>query len=598
MCMSKYTGGFPSVIVTIRYTGKGTVSRKYLKKGDNSDEVKKLQKFLNWAINAKLVVDGDFGDKTLKAVKDFQTKCKLTVDGYFGEASLKAAKSFEKAYSTPTTPSTGGKVKMKGVDISYYQGNISVDNFKKAKSKGISFVILRLGYTGSVSKKPTLDSCFENNYKNAVKAGLPVGVYYYSLATTTAMAKKEAEYCITHLKGKNIDFPVYIDMEDEKFQGKSSKATLASVCDTFCKVIKSGGYIAGVYANTYWFNHKIGKITAKHTKWVAQYYKKCEYKGAYDMWQYTSSENVAGIAKNTDTNWCYKDFTKVKKPEVTINTPVVVQKTYDGQLPSLALKKNNAEVIADAIRFALWIVNNNDFHYGYTSKDKKINAHHNGCYFCGTNTTKGGRSKKGIVMYEHTYCCNPFVHACWAHGGCVPKALEICQKGRSWDFHKGRGYDASSLFEKLGHPDMSKLKKGDVLCRDTHVALYIGDGKIAEAGGGDDNKKYSDKWNNSIRVRKLTKDNYKNFPREYRFKGSVNASMPLRHGEVSDRVPYWQTFLNWYFKGEFFKKCGTSDRYFGDNTKKWTEKFQKETGLAVDGIVGTKTLAKAKVVKR
>ena len=65
-----------------------------------------------------------------------------------------------------------------------------------------------------------------------------------------------------------------------------------------------------------------------------------------------------------------------------------------------------------------------------------------------------------------------------------------------------------------------------------------------------------------------------------------------------NRTPYWQTFLNWYSKGEFFKKCGTSDRYFGDNTKKWTEKFQKETGLTVDGIVGTKTLAKAKAVKR
>ena len=63
-------------------------------------------------------------------------------------------------------------------------------------------------------------------------------------------------------------------MEDNTYQGKQSKATLASVCNAFCKKITNAGYIAGVYASLSWFNNKIGKITAKHTKWVAQYYKK------------------------------------------------------------------------------------------------------------------------------------------------------------------------------------------------------------------------------------------------------------------------------------------------------------------------------------
>ena len=55
-------------------------------------------------------------------------------------------------------------------------------------------------------------------------------------------------------------------------------------------------------------NNKIGNITAPHTKWVAQYYKECQYQGAYDMWQYSSSESVPGIASKTDVNWCYKKF--------------------------------------------------------------------------------------------------------------------------------------------------------------------------------------------------------------------------------------------------------------------------------------------------
>lgn len=618
--------------VIIRYKGNGSKYRNYIKMGDSGTEVKKLQLFLNWAINSGLVVDGNFGEHTDTAVRAFQTKCKITVDGLFGATSLEKAKAFDKV-----TKSTA--VKIKGMDISAWQDKITVDNFKKAKAYGIEYVLLRVGYTGSSSKSPTIDSVFENNYKNAISAGLKVGAYYYSLATNTTMAKKEADFVIKKLKGKTISYPVYIDVEDNTYQAKCSKATLASVCNIFCNTIKNAGYIPGVYASLSWFNSKIGTITAEHTKWVAQYYKECQYKGAYDMWQYTSSENVTGIAKNTDVSWCYKDFSKVTKPTPVVEAkksideiaqevidgkwgngservsrlrsagydPVTIQKKvnemltpkkskYSGTLPTLTLKKTNGEVIADAIKWAIWIASDNSFHYGYTSKDKKINAHHNGCYFCGTNTTSGGRSKKGIVDYKKTYCCNPFVHAAWAHGGCVPKAMEICAKGSSWGFSKGGGYDASSLFTKLGHPAKSKLKAGDVLCRDTHVALYIGNGKIAEAASGDDNKKGSAKWNNSIHIITLTDSNYAKFPRVYRFNSSVNTTAIIKHGEVSERVRQWQMFLNWYFDG----KVGTPDGYYGDNTLKWTKQFQEEAigkGQG-DGLIGKKTLAVAKSIEK
>lgn len=618
--------------VLIRYTGTGTTYRNYIKMGDSGDEVKKLQSFLNWAMNSGLVVDGSFGEKTDTAVRAFQTKCKISVDGCFGADSLAQAKAFDKS-------STVVKTKWKGADISAWQDKISVANFKKAKASGIDYILLRVGYTGSSSKSPTIDSVFENNYANAISAGLPVGIYYYSLATSTAMAEKEANFVVKKLKGKNITYPVYIDMEDNTYQRKYSKATLASVCNTFCNIIKNAGYIPGVYASLDWFNNRIGNITAEHTKWVAQYYKECQYKGAYDMWQYTSSEKVDGIASKTDVSWCYKDFTKAVKPtsvtppkksvdelaqevidgkwgigdarkkaltEAGYDYNAVQNKVnemlkpkamaYGGTLPTLNLKKTNAEVIADAIKWAIWIAGDNNFHYGYTSKDKKINAHHNGCYFCGTNTDKGGRSKKGIVDYQHTYCCNPFVGAAWAHGGCVPKAMELCSKGSSWDFAKGKGYDKSSLFTNLGHPAKSKLKAGDVLCRDTHVALYIGNGKIAEASHGDDNKKGSKKWNDSIHIITLTDSNYKKFPRVHRFNSSVNTTAIIKHGEVSDRVRQWQMFLNWYFDG----KVGTPDGYYGDNTLKWTKQFQEETmgkGQG-DGLIGEKTLAKAKSIKK
>ena len=269
--------------------------------------IKALQKMLKLS-----GPDGQLGPNTIKA---FQKYLGMSgPDGYWGPNTSKAVQTWinSKLSGTTATPVITTTVttssKIKGMDISAWQGKISKANFEKAKAAGIKFVILRVGYTGSSSKKPTIDSVFENNYKNAIAAGLQVGVYFYSLATGTSLAKEEANFVIKNIKGKKITYPVYIDVEDNATQGKASKSTLASVCNTFCNTIAAVGYKPGVYASVSWFNSKIGNITAPHTKWVAQYYKVCEYKGNYDMWQYSSSESVPGIASKTDVNWCYKKF--------------------------------------------------------------------------------------------------------------------------------------------------------------------------------------------------------------------------------------------------------------------------------------------------
>ena len=74
----------------------------------------------------------------------------------------------------------------------------------------------------------------------------------------------------------------------------------------------------------------------------------------------------------------------------------------------------------------------------------------------------------------------------------------------------------------------------------------------------------------------------------------------MRHGEVGSRVKLWQEFLDWYFDGAFVKECGAADEYYGDNTLKWTKKFQeKEIGKGTgDGTIGPKTLAAAAAVRK
>ena len=174
-------------------------------------------------------------------------------------------------------------------------------------------------------------------------------------------------------------------------------------------------------------------------------------------------------------------------------------------------------VVNGACAWAINIANDDRFHYG-----KKPNSQHNGCYFCNTQTLVGGRAKTGVLDYQFTYCCNPFVHAAFAHGGNEATMLQICQNGSSYDYKASRGYDNSPLFAKLGKPNMEYLRKGDVICWSNHVVLYLGNGMIVEATGGDDNVRNSAKWNNSIRVCALTASRYASAQRTYRYIGNVH----------------------------------------------------------------------------
>ena len=50
--------------------------------------------------------------------------------------------------------------------------------------------------------------------KNALEAGLQVGVYFFSQAVSPAEAVEEAEFVLEHLKHYNITGPVVFDTEE------------------------------------------------------------------------------------------------------------------------------------------------------------------------------------------------------------------------------------------------------------------------------------------------------------------------------------------------------------------------------------------------
>lgn len=98
---------------------------------------------------------------------------------------------------------------MKGVDVSSHQGLI---DWAKVKAAGIEFAVVRAGY-GQYSTQ--VDAKAHQNFFGALGAGLHVGAYWFSYATTPEEAKAEADLCadtIEKYKGQ-LDFPVYFDYE-------------------------------------------------------------------------------------------------------------------------------------------------------------------------------------------------------------------------------------------------------------------------------------------------------------------------------------------------------------------------------------------------
>lgn len=202
-----------------------------------------------------------------------------------------------------------------GIDVSKWQGDI---NWEKVKNSGqVDFVIIRCGYRDDSGNHE--DPKWAYNSSQCEQLGIPYGAYFYSNADNTSKAKSEANYVISLIKGKNLSYPVYYDMEQNSvLDAKNMTSTKAAqIAQTFFSTLEAAGYKnLGVYSNASRFNSKLasGKLTApifnQYPKWVASYNDTCKYQGSYHMWQYSNAGTVDGILGNVDLNFKIGNWTK------------------------------------------------------------------------------------------------------------------------------------------------------------------------------------------------------------------------------------------------------------------------------------------------
>jgi GH25 family lysozyme M1 (1,4-beta-N-acetylmuramidase) len=191
--------------------------------------------------------------------------------------------------------------KAKCIDVSEWNGDI---NFNKVKSAGITCVILRAGYGKDPNQE---DNKFNEYYRQAKAAGLNVGAYWYSYATSVDAAKAEVRNCMKTIQGKEFDLPVFLDVEEYR-QAVLPRRTLTDIISTFCDGIKSNGFESGLYSAKSMLVDSAypDELASKYLIWIAAPNTSYSDLPSYvDLWQYSWTGPVDGIRGDVDLNYIY-----------------------------------------------------------------------------------------------------------------------------------------------------------------------------------------------------------------------------------------------------------------------------------------------------
>ncbi len=209
----------------------------------------------------------------------------------------------------------------RGIDISSWQYDIDWELVSEEYKKGtIDFVIIRCGYGDDLASQD--DKKFTRNADGCTQYGIPFGVYLYSYATNTTMAKSEASHVLRLVKNYTLTYPVFYDFED-KTQSSLSAAECASMVDAFCSALQAQGYETGVYS---YRNRYAGEMFSlidfdgkNYVKWVAEYNDVLHYNEGFDIWQSNSSGSLNGISTDLDINYSFMEKRELSHCYVTFD---------------------------------------------------------------------------------------------------------------------------------------------------------------------------------------------------------------------------------------------------------------------------------------
>lgn len=194
-----------------------------------------------------------------------------------------------------------------GIDVSHHNGKI---NWEQVSHDNKKFAILKCQYEAQSHR---IDEFFEYNYAEAGKYGLARGVYIYIARASMADPVADAESLLKHLKGRKLEYGIWLDLEDKTVDVKG-KSYIRDLAFKYADIFQKAGYYVGIYCNRDWYIRLIhNDLKESFDFWIARYPKddtgiyksNSSLKPSYNMavaWQYSSKGNVAGVKTRCDLN--------------------------------------------------------------------------------------------------------------------------------------------------------------------------------------------------------------------------------------------------------------------------------------------------------
>lgn len=462
-------------------------------------------------------------------------------------------------------------MEIKGIDVSSWQGNI---DWKTVADYGMGFAILRITEKGN-----KVDSQFEDNYQGCTKYKIPIGVYKYSYATTLSQIKEEANIVIKTLNKRKLDYPVFLDLEDD-CQKKISQSTMMKMINAFRSIIINAGYKFGIYCGKYWYDSYLPDDAKKYDCWLAAYPN--DDQGWLEErlrpnvgigWQYSSKATIPGISGYVDRDVFYKNYSE----ESTDNK----QEGDDTEMTKSQMIQN---VINDAVDFATKIAQDNT--HGYSQAVRSL--------YNITNPSSFDCSSLVCTAYYYAFKKNGVTP--------TPKDLGCSYTGNMMNLTKC-GFEVVAR-NQTAHAEM---KKGDIELNTTyHTALAIDKNNIVHARSSEGTSDTKDNSGNEIRTQPWYLYSH-GWTCRLRFTGKgvnfsgitsdiTTPSTPsknyLEYGDQGSNVKSLQQKLNKVGITDANGKKLEEDGSFGDNTLYAVKAFQKKYGLEVDGLAGKDTISK------
>ncbi len=180
-----------------------------------------------------------------------------------------------------------------GIDISKHNDKI---DFNTLKADSLNFVFIK-ATEGNNYKDPM----FESNYSNAKEIGLKVGAYHFFRFGKDGTV--QAYNFLKSVKGKHIDLPLVIDVEEWSNDIWVSKKKAIARLDAMVKCLESNNYKVMIYTNKDGFHKYIENNFTHLPLWLCtfQYPQKITNYN-WTFLQYSHWGQVDGIKGDVDLN--------------------------------------------------------------------------------------------------------------------------------------------------------------------------------------------------------------------------------------------------------------------------------------------------------